>query len=166
MLKIITSMKELNFSALMEVYIEGNQKDGKDNWPDSPSGLQLQLAEQAAHQYLRECFFTTPGAVYYVWTEGERYISALRLEPYRDGFLLEALETAPAMRQQGYAVRLIRAVLAERSGEKIYSHIHKRNTASIAAHESCGFHRVRDMAVYADGSVLSSNATYLYEKGF
>jgi hypothetical protein len=48
--------------------------------------------------------------------------------------------------------------------DKIYVHISRRNAASIAVHIACGFCKILDHAVYADGSVLRSSATYLYEK--
>lgn len=163
MLKIIKSMKELDFSALMEVYVEGNLENGAELWPEESEGQQLLRAEQAFHQYLRECFFPAAGACYCVWLDGKTYVSALRLEPYQDGLLLEALETAPEQRQKGNAKALIRAAQACFPDRKIYSHVSKRNIASRRTHEACGFRVILDHAVYADGSVLSNSVTYLYE---
>lgn len=164
MLKLIHSMKELDFSALMEVYIEGNRENGGDLYPDLSEGQRILRAEQDFHQYLRECFFPTPGAVYCVWEAEGCYVSALRLEPYQDGLLLEALETAPDRRRQGYALRLMEAALGRFGAEKIYSHISRRNSASIGLHAYCGFHKILDHCVYADGSVSWHTDTYLYEK--
>lgn len=161
MLRVIKSMKELDFSALMEVYAEGNLENGAEFWPDEPEGQQLLKAEQAFYQYLRECFFAVEGAMYCIWEENGRYVSALRLEPYQDGLLLEALETAPEKRRRGYARMLIRAVLAGLSNQRIYSHVGKWNTASIKTHEACGFRKILDHAVYADGSVMTNSSTYL-----
>lgn len=160
MLYIAESLNQLNFSDLMEVYAEGNRENGEDFWPDLPEGLRLLRAEQEFHQYLKECFFTVPGAVYCIWLEAGRYVSALRLEPYQDGLLLEALETAPEHRRKGYACALVRAVLARFGEEKIYSHVSKKNTPSLRTHESCGFHRILEHAVYADGSVLTNSCTF------
>lgn len=155
MLTIITSMKELSFSKLMEVYIEENQR----------TGHALVQAEQDFYSYLRESFFQTPGAVYCVWQVGDAYVSALRLEPYRDGMLLAALETAPDRRNQGYAKLLVNAVLC-RLGDfgcgKIYTHISNDNAPSITVHEGCGFRRELDYAVYIDGSVSHRAGTYVY----
>ena len=160
MLLVVKQMRELDFAALMEVYEEGNRENGQELWPELPEGLQLLNAEQAFHQYLRECFFVTPEAVYCIWQEKGRPVSALRLEPYRDGLLLEALETAPAHRRKGYAVALITAVLEAFGEKKIYSHVGKRNTPSLRTHEKCGFHRIADHAVYADGSVMQNHVTF------
>ena len=123
------------------------------HYTDEPEDRQIALAEQDFYQYLKDCFFPTFGAVYAVWMEENEYISALRLEPYKDGFLLEALETAPKHRRKGYAVKLIRAVLAQMPDQRIYSHVSKRNVPSLAVHEKCGFRKISDSAIYIDGSV-------------
>lgn len=162
MLKVFSSFRELNFPELMEVYAKSNMESGAENWPNESEGMQILLAEQDFRQYLREVFFMTPGAVYGVWMESGRYVSAMRLEPYRDGMLLEALETAPDFRRRGYAGKLIREFAANHFG-KIYSHIHKRNHASIKVHLKCGFHKIADHAVYVDGSVSHNSSTYLLE---
>ena len=160
MLYVANKLSELKFSSLMEIYVEGNLENAREFWPDLPEGLQLLRAEQEFHQYLQECFFTVPGAVYCIWMESGRYVSALRLEPYQDGLLLEALETAPEHRRQGYARALVREVLARFGKEKIYSHVSKKNIPSLRTHESCGFYRILDHAVYADGSVMTNHVTF------
>ena len=162
MLRMFTSFRELDFSELMEVYEESNRVNGAENWPRESEGMQILLAEQDFRQYLREVFFTTPGAVLGAWMESGRYVSAMRLEPYRDGMLLEALETAPDSRGKGYAQSLIRDFVSRYPG-KIYSHIHKQNTPSIRVHLKCGFRKIADNAVYVDGSFTHKSATYLLE---
>lgn len=163
MLKIVRCMKELDFSALMEIYIEGNRENGADHYPNEPRERQLLLAEQDFYEYLRESFFGPADAFYAVWLRDGKYMSALRMEPYRDGLLLTALETAPAYRRQGFAAALIGATLATLKGRKVYSHVHKGNTASLRVHEKCGFRRILEHAVYLDGSVLQSSCTFCYE---
>ena len=160
MLYIARKLKELDFRQLMDIYEEGNLENASELWPEEPVGQQLLLAEQSFHQYLRECFFPTEGACYCVWTEKGKYVSALRLEPYQDGLLLEALETKPAERRKGYAEALLRAVLTEVGERKLYSHVSKRNTPSQAVHEKCGFRRILEHAVYADGSVYTNSCTF------
>lgn len=153
MLIIVQSMRELAFGRLMEVYQE-------------PSGPVSLRAEQEFYHYLNDCFFRTPGAVYCIWQEGQRYVSALRLEPYNDGRLLTALQTAPDCRGNGYAGSLVRAVLAWQKaygGGKIYSHIENRNAPSIKVHTACGFRKIADCARYLDGSVTKQAGTYLAE---
>ena len=162
MLKIARKMNDFSFGKLMEVYEEGNLENGQDLWPEEPQWRQIALAEQEFYQYLQQVFFKSEGARYLICEEGNRYISALRLEPYRDGLLLEALETMPKHRNQGHAAKLVNAAI-EYAGAKIYSHVSKRNMASLKTHEKCGFRRIAENAVYADGSVTSRSFTLCWE---
>lgn len=163
MLLIARKLSEISFSSLMAVYEEGNREKARENWPELPPDFALQLAEQEFYQYLREVFFQTPDAVYGIWEEQGIYISAMRLEPYRDGLLLEALETAPAQRRKGFAEQLLCSVLEEKKHVKIYSHVHKSNLPSLKLHEKWGFRRIQEMAVYIDGSVNQKCCTFCYE---
>ena len=166
MLKIATRIREMNFYALMDVYLQGNQENGAALYPRASEAEQLLLAEQDFYQYLVQCFFTVDGAVYAMWEEEGKYLSALRLEPYEDGLLLSALETMPDFRQQGYACRLIQALqewLSQHGAIKVYSHVSRKNEASRRTHIRCGFCKILDHAVYSDGSVLTGSDTYLFE---
>ena len=163
MLIVCEKLKDLSFSQLMMVYEEGNRENAEAFWPDMEEGQRMIRAEQEFYQYLREIFFPTEHARYYVWEENGNYVSALRLEPYRDGMLLEALETHPEYRRMGYAASLIWAVQEVSSDAKIYSHVSKRNKASLKTHEKCGFHRIAENAIYADGSVTSRSCTLCWE---
>ncbi len=161
MLMIANRLKDLHFRALMDIYTEGNLENGQENWPDLPQGQQLLLAEQDFYQYLKEQFFTVSGAFYAQWLEKDRAVCALRMEPYRDGWLLEALETLPERRGEGFATELVKAVLGHLGHGKIYSHVIRSNYASLAVHHKCGFVQNLDHAVYLDGSV-NRNAVTLY----
>lgn len=159
MLIIARSLAQLDFEALMEIYVEGNREHGAELWPDKPEEEQLALSKQDFRRYLEEQFFSQPGAVYAVWEAAGKYVSALRLEPNRDGLLMEALETIPEQRRKGYAVTLIQAVQDWLRGQgkvKVYSHVSKRNTASLRTHERCGFCRFMEHTVWLDGSVNSN----------
>ncbi len=160
MLIIVKSMRELDFPQLMKVYIEGNLENAEDLWPDESRDRKLFLAEESFREYLQEDFFKTPNASYAIWSESGQYVSALRLEPYRDGLLLEALETFPNLRRKGYAQALLQAVLSQLGNEKLYSHVHKRNIPSLRLHEKMGFQRISEQASYIDGSVNDRCCTF------
>lgn len=162
MLVFADHLRDLSFSALMTVYEQSNRESAKKNWPEESTDFALQLAEQEFYQYLRQVFFHTPGARYAIWLEHGIYVSALRLEPYRDGLLLSALETAPDYRKQGFAEALVREVLRTLPVTSVYSHIHKCNHASFNLHMKCGFHRISEQATYLDGSVDSKCCTVCY----
>ena len=164
MLLIAKSLRGLSFPKLMEVYVEGNRENGGDRYPGETPDRQLALAEEDFREYLSQVFFAAEGAAYFILEEAGRYVSALRLEPYRDGLLLEALETDPEQRRRGYAAGLIEAVqtyLGE--GGKLYSHVDKRNLPSLKTHEKCGFRRIADVAVYVDGSVNRKACTMCWD---
>ena len=163
MLIVARKLRELSFGKLMEVYQEGNLENGRIHYPDEQEDRQIALAEQDFYQYLQQVFFKTGDAAYYIWEESGKYISALRLEPYRDGLLLEALETHPEMRQKGYAAKLIQETIPFAKGVPVYSHVSKKNTASLRTHEKCSFERILEYAVYADGSVNDRACTLCFK---
>lgn len=167
MLFIAKSLGQLSFGKLMEVYREANRENGAELAPEEMEERQLQLAEEDFYAYLHDCFFGKPHASYYIWEEAGSYVSALRLEPYRDGLLLEALETAPDKRRLGYAARLMDAVLftlSEQGSVCIYSHVSKKNIPSLKTHQHCGFQIISDYAAYIDGSVNRRAYTLQYKK--
>lgn len=167
MLQIVRRLQEVSFGALMEVYREGNEENGMVLAPGEPSARQIAIAEQDFYEYLHEIFFRTPGARYAIWLEGKRYVSALRLEPYQDGLLIAALETAPDQRRKGYAAALISAVqkhLEETDQFCLYSHVSRNNDASLRTHEKCGFQKVLDYAKYIDGSINRRAVTLCWKK--
>ena len=169
MLLIARKMNEFSFSKLMGVYLDANREHGKAIAPEENEDRQLRLSEEDFYSYLHDSFFPHPGSVYCIWEEGGSYRSALRLEPYLDGMLLEALETAPEQRRKGYAVALVRAMLdwLEQQGSvRIYSHVDKKNGPSRKTHLRCGFRIHRDYAAFIDGSVSRRADTWIYEKIF
>lgn len=147
MLKIFYKLSDLDFSQLCTVY-----------------GLEENSAAQCndLYDYLLEDFFRVHGAFYAVWEAEGRYVSVLRAEPYRDGYLIETLETQPSARGKGYAKKLLNGVL---SGGTIptelpvYAHVHKKNRSSLAVHTACGFTRILEHAVFIDGSVYNHTCT-------
>lgn len=119
-----------------------------------------------ARAFLRYEFFCQPGAALYLWLDGDEAASALRVEPWKDGTLVTALQTAPGQRNRGYASILLSAVLKELGQQgrgRVYAHIRHSNVPSIRVHEKCGFCRIADTARLLDGTVTSRLGTYEYE---
>ena len=167
MLTIAYKLSSLCFSKLMQVYREGNIENGSVRYPHLSVARQEAAAEQDFYQYLNEVFFCQENSLYAILQDNGEYIAALRMEPYCDGLLLCALETAPEQRSKGYATLLIRQViqyLAKQGAGTIYSHVSKRNIASLAVHRKCGFSIAADNAVFSDGSV--NNRTYTLKRTY
>lgn len=168
MLKLCFKLRDIHFGKLMELYAEGNEENAMSFYPNDEKTVGIMKAEQDFYQYLRQIFFRSEGAFYAIWEENAEYVSALRLEPYRDALLLEALETHPAYRSRGYAKKLITSVLEhlEQKGCKtVYSHVHKGNVPSIQTHLACNFHRISEQATCIDGSVTFDSCTMAYSFG-
>jgi len=165
MLKIITAMSQLDSEQLMGIYLAENQKDGKLHYPNSSADEQIKLEEISYLSYLREVFFQQRGAFYCIWVAENAYKSALRLEPYKDGLLLEGLGTALGDRRRGYAFCLLSEVLKylhSTECKTIYSHVSKQNKPSLGVHLKCGFQRVAECATLVDGTVTSHSCTMCY----
>lgn len=163
MLKIIRSWNELQFGQLMQVYSESNTVQGIVNYPDFSVERALLETEQDTYAFLHDFLCRYEGFCA-VWIADNQYASALRCELYRDGILIAGLETAPAYRNQGYAKKLLSAVLDYLQSldvQSVYSHISKKNPQSQAVHRNCGFERVLDYAVFLDGSVDYHHETYI-----
>ena len=154
------AFEKLDFSQLMEVYVEGNVENGQEFWPEETPECQLELAVEKFRSYLVDGFYGTKHGIYWIWEESSRYISALRLEQHQDGLLMEALETRPDCRRMGYAKKLIQAALNNLpEGTRVFSHVHKKNNPSLATHRSCGFSKALDYSVCSDGSVYDREVT-------
>lgn len=161
MLKLVGKMRDLDFPALMNIYMEGNLEKA-ESYGDGG----LLQAEEEFRDYLRADFFSVPGAFYALWEAEGKPVSALRMEPYQDGWLLEALETAPTHRNRGYAKMLISAViryLAAQGPVRVYSHVSRGNVPSLRTHYACGFEKFLDYAVYIDGSVTQRACTLRWQ---
>ena len=145
MLTVAKSMGQLRFSQLAEVY-----------------ETETLEAEQALYDFLRHDFFLN--GICCLWEEKGRYVAVLRLQPWKDGWLLDGLQTHRDHRRKGYAKALVLASLENVNTQKVYVHIQRQNAASIALHTACGFYKILPYATYSDGSVYHSADTYLYEK--
>lgn len=138
-------LKQMNCSALGELYQFPNSKEEIDFM-----------------DHLRDVFFRTAGAVYYVWIENGRYIAALRLEPWDGKLLLSGFQTHPSYRRRGYGLMLMQEVLRDHVHGTVCSHIHHKNYASIALHLKAGFRKAFESARLLDGTVTSQYGTYVF----
>ena len=148
MLKIIKSVSQLNIPQFLSVYAQSTQGDP--------------YKENDFVAYLQEDFFCQKDAFYAIWVVDELYRSALRLESYREGLLLQAVETKPDDRRKGFSYALLTCVLEHLrvSGYTgVYSHVAKNNRASLALHRKCGFVQISESARFIDGTVTQNSCT-------
>lgn len=103
-------------------------------------------------------FFACKGAFLAQWVYEDVAVSAVRIEPYKDGYLFSCLETDPDFRRKGFAKTLISAVIAD-TPAIYYAHVEKSNKASLRLHKELGFTVYQDYAVFVDGSVYTNSVT-------
>lgn len=165
MLYIANSLQELDFNALMQIYDSKEPINENVTIPEIGENTLLWSRKNDLYSYLKEDFFTRPNSFYGIWAEGDQYISTLRMEPYEDGFLLQALKTHSGYLNKGFATKLFESILTEKKLiQKVYSHVEKRNIASMQLHRKLGFQIIKDYAKFLDGSVSANAVTFMYEK--
>lgn len=160
MLLLFTKYNEIDVTQLLNIWSESIHSSGIEKYPNHSIYEQRILSERDCSDYLQDMLNQSTG-ICAVWAPTGRYAAALRLEQYRDGFLIAGLETALDARRKGYAEALLSSLLDHFIGTPIYSHISIKNVPSIRLHEKCGFRRIFDHAVFLDGSVSTNAYTYL-----
>ena len=166
MLHLYASSRAFPYSSLPGIYRDSLRSSGAFQYPEEPQAQQEALAESDFLSYIRLGFFPRQGSLYALWEEDGTFVSAARMEPYRDGVLLSGLETSPDFRGLGYASRLLEGLLEalrERNVPRVYSHVRKDNAPSLAVHKRCGFTIYKTTAVYLDGSADAKCYTLLLE---
>ena len=143
-LQIFTSYADLDGPRLMEVYAESNRENTDYFFPElQDKALAVRKVEEGFLTFLRDEFFAGSGPAYCVWEEAGEWVSALRLNEVEPGlYYLEALETRPGYRRQGYAARLLREVTKHLKAEgpfRLCDCVDKQNEPSVRTHLACGF---------------------------
>ena len=152
MLIIVKDYQSLDIAQLLQLYGDELQTRGKKDYPKLPAGIALEYAELDLKEYLQEHFFAVKDALYGILLIEGQYVSALRMEPYQDGYLLHALHTDRYNRRKGFGRKLVQSVLDYIGPNKVYSHVKKENVASVAFHLAMGFLVVSQSAIYLDGT--------------
>lgn len=109
MLLKITDGQALDERKLMDVYAESNLENTDFFCPEEPDKeAAVRMVESGFLDFLKNEFFKEPEAICWVLEEDGVWVSALRTCKIPEGpYYLEALETRPDRRRQGYGVRLL-----------------------------------------------------------
>lgn len=165
MFTVIQSLGRLSFESICTVYSQSLQEQAVEHYPFLEKSVQQVEARQDFYSFLSD-FLKQDDCLLMLWSVEGRYTCALRTEPYRGGFLLTGLETAPGDRRKGYARMLLQHTLSylqENCSGTVYSHVRKNNLPSMNAHLSVGFTITKDLARLLDGSVDTSYYTLSYK---
>ncbi len=149
MLLKITDGQALDERKLMDVYAESNLENTDFFCPEEPDKeAAVRMVESGFLDFLKNEFFKEPEAVFWVLEADGVWVSALRICRIPEGpYYLEALETRPDRRRQGYGLRLLSEVLDAMKAEgpfRLCDCVGKKNAASLKAHEKCGFRIVSE----------------------
>lgn len=158
MLKRITQVEPEVVQGQMELYRESMAQLARRF--DSPQAM-----EQAYGEFLKE-FVTHPNQMVLVEEVDGVWVSGLRCVESAPGvWYLEALETAPQARGQGWAKQLIlhtQRLLTQQGAEELFSLIAPENTPSIATHLACGFEATQRKPVNGWGEEDPDNIVYVW----
>ena len=168
MLLKITDGQALDERKLMDVYAESNLENTDFFCPEEPDKeAAVRMVESGFLDFLKNEFFKEPQAVCWVLEEDGVWVSALRICRIPEGpYYLEALETRPDRRRQGYGVRLLSEVLDAMKAEgpfRLCDCVGKKNAASLKAHEKCGFRQGYDY-LHREADDRDFGLEYRYER--
>lgn len=140
---------ELDGQKLMAVYAQSNAENADSFYPEETDKKKaIQLVEAGFMNFLENDFLKQEGAACWVWEESGIWVSACRTCRVEPGlYYLEALETRPDSRGNGYAARLLQGVCQALQAEgacRICNCVGKGNTASLRTHQKCGFQIVSE----------------------
>ena len=149
MLLRVTEYQNLDERKLMDIYAESNYENTNYFYPDeTDKSIAIQKVEAGFLGFLKNDFFKQDAATCWVLVKNGDWLSALRTCRIQTGlYYLEALETHPDHREKGYASHLLSSVLDTLKKEgsfRLCDCISKKNTASLKAHEKCGFRIVSE----------------------
>lgn len=149
MLLRFDSFADLNTDQLMKIYIESNTENSACFFPDEKDMQKaILLCEESFIKYLKDDFYSQAGRTYWVWEENGQWISALRTYLINDDlYYIEALETRPECRKQGYGEKLLMMIIEELKAQgdfELCDCVSKENIASLKTHLKAGFLIVSD----------------------
>lgn len=152
MLLKFTCFDKIDQKKLMDVYFESNMENTDYFCPsEKDKEKALKFVENGFLNFLKTEFFASENSTYWVLTDKNKYLSALRTSEIRKSFYyLEALETDVNERNKGYDTKLLTEVLEELKKEgsfKLCSCVGKSNTLSLKTHQKCGFRIISDIGI-------------------
>lgn len=151
MLTEIQSFDEIDKRKLMDIYSESNVENAEYFYPDMADRDQAVLRVENDFLGMLQSDFLKENTknCYIVLVKDDVWVSALQLYFIKEGFYyIEALETRPEYRRQGYGSELLLGMinkLKETGPFTVCDCVRKRNKASLATHLKCGFKIVRDV---------------------
>lgn len=142
-LLVFDCFDNVDVGGFLGIYRESSAENAARWYPDMSAEDALAKYEAGYINYMQNEFFVS-GRKLFVLSNGSNYFCALRLSSLPSGkYYLEALETNPDFRRQGFAKELILQAEEHLEGLNgcftIISHVAKNNVASLNTHFAAGF---------------------------
>lgn len=153
-------------AAFMALYRGSALENVPDWYPELSEDEGLRTYEDSYWAYMSGPLWAE-GGIQVLLADETGYRSGLRLYPRERGWLIEALETRPDCRGQGFGLRVLRETVRTLEAEgpvRLESHVRKTNAASLATHAAAGFVRTLDYAL-EDGVRDDRQVTLVYVSG-
>lgn len=163
---LLHSFDNVNETEFLEIYRESSLENAPHWYPELSPEAALMRYESEFLAYMRTTFWDE-GGILALLSDDDIYCSALRLYPLdgKNRYFVEALETRPNCRRQGYGALLFRMLIERLEKElgniALISNPHKTNIASIATHLSAGFVRTAEYFI-EDGVKNEDMTTMIY----
>lgn len=145
-LLLLSSFEGIDEVKFLDVFKESSLENAPEWYPELTPAEALHRYESSFLEYMRGPFWDE-GGLQALLQDETGYRCALRLYPQagKNRYFIEALETRPDSRRQGYAktllCNLIKRLECQYGKIELISNPHKTNLASIATHLSSGFTR-------------------------
>lgn len=167
MLKILGMITNEELKKLLYIYEESNNEFLKKNYINKYSSeIEAQNTLISDYNKFLKEFQSDQKRYICVWEEQGVYRSGLRLINLGNGiWFLEALETSPNDRNNGYGKLLLNSIieyLKTYDAKKLECLIGSTNIASQRTHESCGFIRTNLSPIDWDGAICKTAIKYIY----
>ena len=146
--KVVKRTNEIALERLLDVYADEFKSAAE---------------RESFYMYLLE-YFSAPDCCYFLLVCDDQYVSVLRTERYRDGYLITGLHTKREFRSRGFGKQILTEAcghLRSSGNVAIYSHVENTNAASIRVHLACGFKKELEYASFIDGSISWNSCTLI-----
>ncbi len=158
MLEQITHVNEQVIEGLFQIYAE------------SMSDLEADFTDKAemkkSYASFLKGFIEKPNQLVLIEKIDGKWVSGLRVIEEKPGkWFVEAVETAPAYRNNGYGKKLLLdtiAFLKNKNADRIECTIAKDNTASIKVHSACGFQKTNESPINCWGELEEETELYRF----
>ena len=159
MIEIVKDINKETLKKLFEIYQESMEENLNNG---CYANAQEMIADYEA--FLKD-FISKPNQLVIVENQNNVWVSGLRaIETTASHWHIEAVETKPGFRQNGYGKSLLNQTLeylAKRGMKTTDCSIAKNNFASQALHKNCGFICTNKNPIY-DGKPSKNTQIYLF----